>query len=113
MNPQPPTLQTYLAILLRRRWLIISCFILISAGTALITFTAAPVYESSTKIMLDEERGIQKEVFEISSLVKQETMLKNKVEILRSRSLAEEVMEALLNSQYRGQILAWIKATHI
>ena len=113
MNPQPPTLQNYLAILLRRRWLIISCFVLISAGTALITFTAAPVYESSTKIMLDEERGIQKEVFEISSLVKQETMLKNQVEILRSRSLAEKVLEALLNSDFRSEILAWIKVKQI
>jgi uncharacterized protein involved in exopolysaccharide biosynthesis len=52
-------------------------------------------------------------VFEISSIVKQESMLKNQVEILKSRSLAEKVMEALLNSQYRGQILAWIKAKHI
>src|SRR3990172_9694612 len=108
MNPQPPSLQHYLAILLRRRWIIISCFILVMAGTTLVTFTTTPVYESSTKIMLDEERGIKKEVFEISSFVKQETVLKNQVEILKSRSLAEKVLEELLNSGYRPQILAWV-----
>src|SRR3990170_620860 len=108
MNPQQPTLQHYIAILLRRRWLIVSCFLLILAGTVLITLTTTPVYESSTKIMLDEERGIKKEVFEISSFVKQETVLKNQVEILKSRSLAEKVLEELLNSGYRPRILAWV-----
>jgi len=113
MNTPQPTLQHYLAILLRRRWLIVSCFLLILAGTVLITLTTTPVYESSTKIMLDEERGIKKEVFEISSFVKQETMLKNQVEILRSRSLAEKVLEALIDSDYRSEILSWIKARQI
>src|SRR4030067_2201560 len=113
MNTPQPTLQHYLAILLRRRWLIVSCFLLIFAGTVLITLTTTPVYESSTKIMLDEERGIKKEVFQISSFVKQETMLKNQVEILRSRSRAKKVLEALLNSDYRSEILAWIKARQI
>src|SRR3989304_2857764 len=108
MTPQPPSLHHYLAILLRRRWIIISSFGLILLGTTLFTFTATPVYESSTKIMLDEERGIRQEVFEISSFVKQETMLKNQVEILRSRSLSEKVLDALLNSDYRSQILEWI-----
>ncbi len=113
MNPQTPSLQQYLAISFRRRWLILSCFSLILAGTLIITFTTPPVYESSTKIMLDEERGIRKEVFEISSFVKQETMLKNQVEILRSRNLAEKVLETLLASDFRTEILAWIKARKI
>lgn len=113
MNPQQPTLHNYIAILLRRRWMMMSTFVLILAGTAAVTFTTTPIYESTTKIMLDEERGIKKEIFEIASFVKQETMIKNQVEILKSRSLAEKVLAELLNSEYKPYILVWINSQKV
>jgi tyrosine-protein kinase Etk/Wzc len=59
--------------------------------------------------MLDEDRGIKKELFEISSFIKQETMINNQVEILRSRSLAQKVLKTLLHSSSATQIRSWVQ----
>jgi len=39
-------LRDYLFIAYKRRWLLISCLLLVVMGTAYITFTAKPVYEA-------------------------------------------------------------------
>ncbi|MCI0530831.1 MAG: polysaccharide biosynthesis tyrosine autokinase [candidate division Zixibacteria bacterium] len=113
MNQEQPNFHHYLAILYRRRWIIISTFLLVLAGTAVFTFTMTPAYESSTKIMLNDEKGLTQELFEISSLVNHETMIKNQVEILKSRSLSEQVLDQLLSSRYRQNVLGWIDAEQI
>lgn len=92
--------QDYLIILKRRRWIILSAFLIILLSAGIFSFTTQPIYESSTTLMIEEDGGMRKEIFEISSYLKQETMIKNQVEILKSRTLTESVLQVLLSSPY-------------
>lgn len=93
--------QDYLIILKRRRWIVFSAFLIILLSAGVFSFTTQPIYESSTTLMIEEDGGMKKEIFEISSYMKQETMIKNQVEIIKSRTLAESVLQALLSSPFR------------
>jgi len=93
--------QDYLIILKRRRWIVLSAFLIILFSSGVFSFTTQPIYESSTTLMIEEDGGMKKEIFEISSYMKQETMIKNQVEIIKSRTLAESVLQALLSSPFR------------
>jgi polysaccharide chain length determinant protein (PEP-CTERM system associated) len=93
--------QDYLIILKRRRWIIIGAFLLTLIFAGVFSFTTKPVYESSTTLMIEENGGMKKELFEISSYIKQETAIKNQVEILKSRTLTESVLQVLLSSAYK------------
>lgn len=93
--------QDYLIILKRRRWIILGVFLAVLLFTGIFSFTTQPIYESSTTLMIEEDGGMKKEIFEISSYLKQETMIKNQVEILKSRTLAESVHKVLLSTPYR------------
>lgn len=93
--------QDYLIILKRRRWIVLCAFLIILFSSGIFSFTTQPIYESSTTLMIEEDGGMKKEIFEISSYIKQETMIKNQVEIIKSRTLAESVLQALLSSPFR------------
>ncbi|MCJ7457457.1 MAG: polysaccharide biosynthesis tyrosine autokinase [candidate division Zixibacteria bacterium] len=93
--------QDYLIILKRRRWIVLSAFLIILLSSGIFSFTTQPIYESSTTLMIEEDGGMKKEIFEISSYMKQETMIKNQVEIIKSRTLAESVLQALLSSPFK------------
>jgi tyrosine-protein kinase Etk/Wzc len=93
--------QDYLIILKRRGWIIIGSFLIILLSAGIFSFSAQPVYESSTTLMIEEDRGMKKDIFEISSYLKQETMIKNQVEILKSRTLTKSVLQVLLSSPYK------------
>lgn len=95
------SLQDYLIILKRRRWIVLSAFLIILLSSGIFSFTTQPIYESSTTLMIEEAGGMKKEIFEISSYMKQETMIKNQVEIIKSRTLAESVLQALLSSPFK------------
>lgn len=93
--------QDYLIILKRRKWIVLSAFLVILLSAGIFSLTTQPIYESSTTLMIEEDGGMKKELFEISSYMKQETMIKNQVEIIKSRTLAESVLQALLSSPFR------------
>ena len=103
---QQVTLTDYLRILRRGRWIIFLSLIVVMATTIYYTFTTQPVYEASALIMLKEEGGVKQEIFEVSNFMKRETMINNHVEILRSRTLAEEVIRHLQASVYADSL--WI-----
>jgi capsular exopolysaccharide synthesis family protein len=103
---QQVTLTDYIRILRRGRWIIFLSLIVVMATTIYYTFTTQPVYEASALIMLKEEGGVKQEIFEVSSFMKRETMINNHVEILRSRTLAEEVIYNLQASVYADSL--WI-----
>ena len=95
---QPVTLNDYLRILYRGRWIILISFLIVFTTTAYYTFTEQPVYEASALVMIKEEGGVQRKIFEGSSYIERETSINNQVEILRSRTLAEDVIHRLQNS---------------
>ncbi|MBI3586882.1 MAG: polysaccharide biosynthesis tyrosine autokinase [Ignavibacteriales bacterium] len=87
-------------VILRGRWMILTIFLLVMAGTAFYTFTMDPVYESTVAVLVDTKgQQSQLPLFEGAggSTVKN---IKNEVEILRSRLLTEAVARRLLQKGY-------------
>ncbi|MFQ5633527.1 MAG: GumC family protein, partial [bacterium] len=98
------TLKDYLHILHRGRWIILSSFVTVMAATTYFTFTTTPVYEASTKVIIKESGNVGGSLFEFGSLIKKETMINNQVEILKSRTLAETVLQKLQESEFADQL---------
>ena len=48
-------LRDYLRVLRKRRWVIISIFIVMVLAVAVHTFTATPIYEASSRIVIEKE----------------------------------------------------------
>lgn len=103
-NEQQFNLQDYIRILYRGRWIITFSFIVVVTATVYWTFTTHKVYESTSLILLKEEGGMQRQIFEVPTFMKKETMINNHVEILQSYSLAEEVIKRLQASKYSDSL---------
>lgn len=103
---QQVTLQDYIRILYRGRWIIAITFVVIMIATTYFTFTSQPVYEASALVMIKEEGGVQQQIFEISNYMNRTTAINNQVEILKSRTLAENVIRRLQESDVADSL--WI-----
>lgn len=101
---QQISFQDYLRILYRGRWIILFSFLAVLAGTAYFTFTAKPVYEASAKILVESQGSMERALFDINYLNNQSTLITNQVEILKSRTLAERVIQALEAAPYRDSL---------
>jgi capsular exopolysaccharide synthesis family protein len=97
---QEPTFADYLQIVLRGKWVIMSCLVLVLAATAIYTFTMDPTYEATTSVLVDTEG--QKSgslLFDITGYGGMKS-IKNELEILKSNALAEAVAKNLLEREY-------------
>jgi len=106
IREQQITLSDYVRVLYRGRWVILISFLVVVVSTIYFTFTTQPVYEASALVMLKEESRAQQQLFEVSSFGKRETMINNQVEILKSDTLANDVIRRLENSVYADSL--WI-----
>ena len=104
LKEQEVNLKDYIRILLRGRWIILISFIVVVSSTVYFTFTAEPVYEASALVMLKNKGGVQQQIFEVASYIQKETQINNQVEILKSRTLAENVITRLHESPYRDSL---------
>jgi tyrosine-protein kinase Etk/Wzc len=81
--------------LLVRNWLLIGLAItLIVGATAVYTFNMVPVWEARTSIRIDEQRS-NVAVLDILQNISSGSQVETEMEVLRSRSLAESVVEQL------------------
>ena len=106
LREQQMTLTEYMRILYRGRWIITLSFLVIMSATAYYTFTKQPVYEAAGLVMIKEEGSVQSQLFEMTSFMKRETMINNQVEILKSYTLAEDVIYRLQESPHADSL--WI-----
>ena len=98
------TLNDYLRILARRKWLILFTFLCLTASAVAFSLLMTPVYQACTTIMIEEEGRMEDYIFTVSSMMRPDSKLKNHVEIIKSRTLAEAVVRAVLDSPH-GRIL--------
>ncbi len=98
------SLKDYVRVLYRARWIILICFVAVLGSTAFFTFRAEPIYEGTAKLMIREESGVSRMVFDVTGYMKKETMINNQVEILKSRSVAERVVQSLKASPYASTL---------
>jgi len=102
---QQVTLSDYLRVLYRGRWIVAISFLATVLATAYFTFTAEPIYEASATVMIKEEGGVSDVLFGgVASAFKRETEINNQVQILKSHTLAEEVIRKLRESQYADKL---------
>ena len=93
-HAQEPGFEDYLQIILRGKWVILAAFLLVLAATAAYTFTTKPVYEATTSVLIDT-KGQQSSGFMDFTGFGAVKNIKNELEILKSRSLAEVVAQSL------------------
>jgi len=95
------TLNDYLRILLRRKWFILLAFLCVTGSAAAFSFLITPIYQARTTILIEKEGGMEDQIFSISTMMKSESKIRNQVEIIKSRTLSEAVVEAVLDSPHR------------
>jgi capsular exopolysaccharide synthesis family protein len=94
------TLNDYLRILARRKWLILFTFLCLTASAVAFSFLMTPIYQACTTIMIEEEGRMEDYLFTVSSMMRPDSKLKNHVEIIKSRTLAEAVVRTVLDSPH-------------
>ena len=98
-------IQDYLRILYRGRWIIIISFITVITFVSYYTFTATPIYRSTVKVMVKDNGGVQKTLFNVTDFMEKEKKINNQVEILKSRTLAENVVKKLMMSDQADKLI--------
>ncbi|GAB4375253.1 MAG: hypothetical protein Kow0042_20530 [Calditrichia bacterium] len=101
---QQISLQDYLRILYRGRWIILISFIVVMIATTYYTFTSPKVYEASGKIIVESQGSMERALFNMNYFGNQTTLITNQVEVLKSRQLAEEVVRYLEAVPYRDSL---------
>ncbi len=91
-------LKDYLRILYRGRWIILISFLTVVSFVTYYTLTETPIYKSTVKVMVKDNGGVQKTLFNVSDFMEKEKKINNEVEILKSRTLAENVIKKLMTS---------------
>ncbi len=87
-------LRSYLKVLLRRKWILVSSIGLLLVFTLLFSFLSPKVFEASTAVLIDQ-RGREFAFSSPSGYIRRQSEINNQCEILRSESLAQRVIESL------------------
>lgn len=104
VKEQQVALSDYLRILSKNKWIIFFCFLIVVSATAYLTFTSPPVYESSALVLLKEGGRVEQQIFNATSFIEKEKRINNNVEILQSRTLAENVIRQLMDSDQKDSL---------
>lgn len=92
------SLQDYLRIIYRGRWIILISFLLIMVATVYFTFTSPPVYESSALLMLAGRPGQTTALFQNPFMAGNYLKVNNEIEVLKSNYLARRVVSRMKSS---------------
>lgn len=98
------SLQDYLRILYRGRWIIIISFLVVMIATVYLTFTTPKVYEAVGTLIVESQGSMERNLFDFAYSGNQTTLITNQVEILKSRKLAEKVVRTLEEDAYRDSL---------
>ncbi|MBU1706525.1 polysaccharide biosynthesis tyrosine autokinase [bacterium] len=99
-----PQIADYLRILFRGRWIIFMSFLTVVATSAYLTYKMEPEYKASATILIENRDIVESKLFNAPSPYIQKTHVANQTEILKSRTLAEEVLREYENSPYRDEL---------
>ncbi len=102
---QQVSLQDYLNILYRSRWIILLSLVVALGATTFYTFTTPSVYEAQSTVLIQSTNTQERMLFDDMYFGNQSTMITNQIEILKSRALAELVVTALDHSNVRDSLV--------
>jgi tyrosine-protein kinase Etk/Wzc len=92
-EPQDITLLDYVRIVWSRRWMVGLITSSVVAFTIFFTLRMKPVYESQTSLLIESNDAGALSIFDPTGLMKQKFLINNECELLRSRSLAQRVLD--------------------
>ncbi|MFQ5824310.1 MAG: GumC family protein [bacterium] len=100
------SLNDFLQTLYRGRKIIAISFFSVLIVTTIFIFTTDPVYEATVKLLIKDDSAMTDALFGFSDLAFREKRneIYNQVEILKSRTLAEIVLNKILNSEYAHEL---------
>jgi succinoglycan biosynthesis transport protein ExoP len=85
----------YIKVLFKRRWTALTVFVIVVLGVSIYTFTATPIYEGRTQILIEKEAANVvsfKEAFEQNQIA--DDYYQTQYRILQSRGLARRTLDA-------------------
>jgi succinoglycan biosynthesis transport protein ExoP len=89
-------LRDYLRVFQKRRWTVISAFVILVTLVAVMTFTAEPVYRSTVQILIERENPNVVSIQEVMAIDATATdFYQTQYEILKSETLARRVMDRM------------------
>ena len=93
---QEINLRDYLRVIMKRRWTIITCFVVIVVTVAISTLTATPIYRAMVKLIIEKENPNVVSIQEVMSVDASGTdYYQTQYKIIESRSIAREVIKRL------------------
>lgn len=98
------TIHDYLRILYRGKWIILISFLTVVGFVIYYTFTSTPIYRATAKVMIKDNGGVQQTLFNVVDFMEKEKKINNQVEILNSRTLAENVVRKLIRSENSNKL---------
>jgi polysaccharide biosynthesis transport protein len=89
-------LQEYLRVLIKRRWVIATIFTVLVLTVAVKTFTATPIYEATSRIIIEKENPNLMSIQEVMAVDSTGTdYYQTQYQIIESRIVAREVIRQL------------------
>lgn len=89
-------LRDYLRVVLKRKWTVITVFTVIVVTVAIHTFTATPIYQASTRLVIDKENPNVVSIQEVMAVDASGTdYYQTQYKIMESRTVAREVIRRL------------------
>ncbi|MFP4088319.1 MAG: GumC family protein [Desulfobacteraceae bacterium] len=93
---QTVDLREYLRVMLKRRWTIITVFLIVVLTVAIHTFTATPIYKATTRLIIEKENPNVVSIEEVMAVDSSGTdYYQTQYKIIESRGVAREVMDRL------------------
>ncbi len=114
LQSRQPIVTDYIQIILRGKWIILACLALGFGVSEFVTMRTMSVYEATATVLLDskgQERVVPLYFTGMSSTNK----IRNEIEVLRSRGIAELVAKRLIEKRFiddqRTQLIRIIRAS--
>ena len=89
-------IRDYLRVIMKRRWTVITFFAILVITVAIHTFTATPMYEATTRLIIDKENPNVVSIQEVMAIDASGTdYYQTQYKIIESRTVAREVIRRL------------------
>ena len=99
-NP-PITLKDIIRKIIRARWWILSSIFIVLIGTIYVTYSTPPIYQATVSLMIEKSSKAQA-IFNFG--VNENFKISDEVAVIKSRTIAEDVVESLWNSNKRNRL---------
>ncbi len=87
------TLADYVRIIWSRRWMVAFVTAMVLAFTIFFTLRMEPVFEAQTTLLIEPQDAGALSLFDPTGFMKQKILINNECELLRSRTLAQRVLD--------------------